>query len=149
MMARYDANMEKEKLRQSIFGVTSTIMYLFFQFMHVSLAISAYNIGEMNMLSQSITASLFPDIDVDDFLAPKQFYSINDLNRYMMEDVNSMFMDASSALEEKGLFFSKNHLFPFMRFTTQRGQERECGSITSNNKAREEAHKNNENHETG
>ena len=60
-----------------------------------------------------------------------------------------MFMDASSALEEKGLFFSKNHLFPFMRFTTQRGQERECGSITSNNKAREEAHKDNKNHETG
>ena len=71
MKARYDANMEKTKLRQTIFGVTSTIMYLFFQFMHVSLAISAYNIGEMNLLSQSITNSLFPDIDVEDFLAPK------------------------------------------------------------------------------
>jgi hypothetical protein len=71
MKARFDTNMEKEKLRQSIFGIVSTIMYLFFQFMHVTLAISAYNIGEMQILSTSITKSLFPHIDADKDLATK------------------------------------------------------------------------------
>jgi hypothetical protein len=70
----YDARMEQIKFTQNIFGLTSTIMYLFFQFMHVSLAITQYNIGEMNQLSASITNSLFPDIDIDEYLAVKQFY---------------------------------------------------------------------------
>jgi hypothetical protein len=40
MKQMYDARMEQVRFTQTIFGVTSTIMYLFFQFMHVSLASS-------------------------------------------------------------------------------------------------------------
>lgn len=63
-----------------------------------------------------------------------------------MVDVNSMFKDASSSIENKALFHSHNHMFPFLKFTTQRGEVRECGSMTSNNIARNQAMKNGDDH---
>jgi hypothetical protein len=65
----------------------------------------------------------------------------------MMNDVNSMFKDASSKIVNKDMFHTKNHLFPFLKFTTLRGEPRECGSITSNNIARNEAINNGDDYE--
>ena len=110
---------ETERLRQkkAIFGGVSTLMFMFFAIMHVSLALIQYDISNMCTLNYAITKSLFPKVDIYKPLAPVQFMSIYELEEYFLKDVNSMFQDASYNKTDKAFFHMMNHIVPYLKLT--------------------------------
>ena len=62
-----------DQRNSAIFGILTTVMFLTFAMMHISQSITGYNISQMNKFNQATTFSLFPDIDVNDHLSPKQW----------------------------------------------------------------------------
>jgi hypothetical protein len=92
-------------------------MFMFFAVMHVSLALYQYDIGNMCTFNYAITKSLFPKVDVYTPLAPMQFMTIYEMEEYFLENVNSMFSDASENKTDKAFFHKMNHLVPFLKLT--------------------------------
>mmetsp|Transcript_4491 Transcript_4491/g.6735 ORF Transcript_4491/g.6735 Transcript_4491/m.6735 type:complete len:98 (+) Transcript_4491:786-1079(+) len=71
-------NMRVERIRaynlsSSLFGMTSSLMFIMFAFMHISLALIQYDVGNMQQMGEAVSKSLIPDIDTDITIAPKQF----------------------------------------------------------------------------
>lgn len=131
-----------EKMRQEqenkvyktsmIFGLTSTVMFLAFCTQHIMLATTQYQCDQMNLLNQAVTKQLFPHIDITDPLAPKQFLSIKELEDYFLNDVDYYFQDQSEKVEDKAYFHQFNHIVPFVKLVSVRGELKECGSPVSN-----------------
>lgn len=114
--------MRTEQVRQynfekTTFGLISTVLYLYFQIMHISLAYSQYDPLAMQLMNEAVTKSLIPNIDVSVPLAPMQFTSRDDMERYFLNDVNNLFSFASAKTEEKEYFHQVNHIYPFMKLT--------------------------------
>jgi len=62
---------ESYNLTTSLFGLTSSVMFIFFALMHISLALTQYDVGNMQKLGESVTRSLIPGIDIEKMIAPK------------------------------------------------------------------------------
>ena len=60
-----------EERNEAVFGFVTTVMFVVFFIMHISLSIVQYNIAQMNKFNQAVTYSLFPDVDVNVPLSPK------------------------------------------------------------------------------
>jgi hypothetical protein len=71
MNAMIKKTTDDQHFRKSAMGALSTIMFLFFAVMHVSLSKIQYDIGVMQTFNKAITLSLFPGIDVSKPLAPR------------------------------------------------------------------------------
>jgi hypothetical protein len=108
---------ERIATEKAIFGTVGTVMFMFFAVMHVSLALIQYDISNMCTLNYAITKSLFPGVDVYKPLAPRQFMTIYELELYFLEEVNSMFADASDNKTDKAYFHKMNHIIPYMKLT--------------------------------
>jgi hypothetical protein len=65
--------------------------------------------------------------------------TIFEVEKYFLEDVNAMFKDGSEVDSDKAYFHQMNHIVPFLKLTTVQANRTNCGSVTSNNKAMNEA----------
>lgn len=86
----------------------------------------------MNLFNQAVTKQLFPQIDVTDPLAPKQFLSVKELEDYFLNEVDYYFQDQSEKVTHKAYFHQFNHIVPFVKLVSVRGELKECGSPVSN-----------------
>ena len=87
----------------------------------------------MQKLGEAVTKSLIPFIDFEKMIAPKQFASRADLEKYFLEDVDNLFTSASYMVEDKEYFHQVNHIIPFLRLLLVQTNEKECGSTVANN----------------
>ena len=95
MESRRADSIRKIQFKAVSFSLVSTVLFMMFQIMHISLAYGQYDTASMQQLSESVSKNLIPDIDLDKPLAPKQFTSRTDLVLYFLNDVNKRFSYAS------------------------------------------------------
>jgi len=53
--------------------------------------------------------------------------------------MNEAFSHASEQVESKDIFFTMNHILPYIKLTLLQGTEKECGSPVSNNRGKNNA----------
>ena len=70
-------------------------MFIVFFVMHISLSVKQYDVTQMNKFNQAVTYSLFPDIDVNVHLSPKQWTSKESMHDYFEQKVSKLFEGAS------------------------------------------------------
>ena len=135
----FDTLSDSQKLERGMFGLLSTIMFIIFAAMHISLSYYQYNIFLMNQFNQAVTLSLFPEVEYQKILLSKQFISRNQMQDYFLNDVNERMRGASSNISDKDFFHQQNLLLPYIKLYNVRGKEIECGSTTANWNGKNEA----------
>ena len=86
----------------------------------------------MNKFNQAVTYSLFPNIDINVHLSPKQWTSKESMHNYFEKEVSSLFEGASYNVDSNSYFHQFNHILPYMRITKVLAKKIDCGSIVSN-----------------
>lgn len=125
--------------KKMLFGMVSTVMFLMFALMHISLSLDQYDVSNMNKFNRSVSLASLPQIDADILLTPKQFTTISELEDYLLVKMNYLFRDASPAIKKKAQFHRLNHIIPYIKLTNLQAQEIECGSDVSNWKGKNKA----------
>lgn len=74
--AKYIYELKNETIAENdrknlLFGLFTTVNFLAFLFMHISLANQQYNVEGMNKLNRAVTYNILPDVDPDVPIAPK------------------------------------------------------------------------------
>jgi hypothetical protein len=74
--AKYIYELKNDSIAKSnrtklIFGLFTTVNFLAFLFMHISLANQQYNVDGMNKLNLAVTWNILPDVDANVPIAPK------------------------------------------------------------------------------
>ena len=57
--------------RTWLFGMFSTLLFIVFAVIHISLSLDQYNVGNMNKLNRSVTLASLPQLDDQIPLTPK------------------------------------------------------------------------------
>lgn len=66
-----DIEIAAEGKRQAVQGGINTIAFIVFAVMHISLALTQYNVADMVRFNHAITKSLFPGIDIYKPVTPR------------------------------------------------------------------------------
>ena len=74
--AKYIYELKNDSIAKSnrtklIFGLFTTVNFLAFLLMHISLANQQYNVDGMNKLNLAVTWNILPDVDANVPIAPK------------------------------------------------------------------------------
>ena len=87
----------------------------------------------MNELNRSVTLATIPQVNIDTYVATRQFLSRNSLKDYFKDHMNYLYRDASEAVNKKAFFHSMNFILPYFKFTLIQAADIDCGSNVSNN----------------